>query len=163
MSVGCSLEPGEGRNPWLIVRHRPAFASGPQGDIKLRFSNIYTNKDLRGRHDHPNWPDLAGCGLGGAGQLFGLWEDRTRRPMLRPVSGTQAISVYRVLILGDGDAPTSPSKDTRLYLSPHGSDEISAESSQLRGAPTPIRTRVWLGQRPLAQEEVANAIVAGKL
>ena len=44
----CSLEPGgEGRNPWLIVRHRPAFASGPRGDIKLRFSNIYTNKDLK--------------------------------------------------------------------------------------------------------------------
>jgi hypothetical protein len=49
----CGLEPGdEGSNPRLIVRHRPAFIRGPQGDIKLRFDNIYTNKDLRGRHHH---------------------------------------------------------------------------------------------------------------
>jgi hypothetical protein len=47
------LESGdEDRNPRLIVRHCPAFARGPPGDIKLRFSNIYTNKDLRGRHHH---------------------------------------------------------------------------------------------------------------
>ena len=47
------LEPGdEGSNPWRIVRDRPAFARGPQGNIELRFGHINTNKDLRGRHHH---------------------------------------------------------------------------------------------------------------
>src|SRR5712691_11715471 len=41
------LEPRhEGGNPRLIVGYRPAFASGPQGDIKLSFSDINTNKKL---------------------------------------------------------------------------------------------------------------------
>jgi hypothetical protein len=45
------LEPGdEGDNPWRIVHDRPAFASGPQGDIEVRFGDIHTNKDLRHRH-----------------------------------------------------------------------------------------------------------------
>jgi hypothetical protein len=43
-----SLEPtAKSRNPCLIVWDRPAFARGPQGNIELRFSDIYTHKHLR--------------------------------------------------------------------------------------------------------------------
>jgi hypothetical protein len=45
-----SLEPDdEGGHPRRIVRNRPAFARGPPGEIALRFGDIQTNNDLRGR------------------------------------------------------------------------------------------------------------------
>jgi hypothetical protein len=44
------LEPGNtGRKPGLSVRDRPAFTWGPQGNIALRFGDLYANKNLRGR------------------------------------------------------------------------------------------------------------------
>jgi hypothetical protein len=43
---------GQGGNPRLIVRDRPTFARGAPGNIKVRFGNIYTNKDLRDSHDN---------------------------------------------------------------------------------------------------------------
>jgi hypothetical protein len=79
-----SLELGdEGRHPRVIVRHGPAGARGPQGDITLRFGNIDTNKDLRGRHDHSS--------LARPCRMRARWHrtpvralaERPRRPMLR--------------------------------------------------------------------------------
>jgi hypothetical protein len=45
-----SLEPtDQGSNPWLIVWNHPAFARWPQGNLELRFGDIYTHKHL-GQH-----------------------------------------------------------------------------------------------------------------
>jgi hypothetical protein len=46
------LEPTDkGSNPCPIVRDRPAFARRPQGNIELRFRDIYTHKHL-GQHPY---------------------------------------------------------------------------------------------------------------
>jgi hypothetical protein len=42
----------QGGNPRRIIRDRPTFPCGTQGNIKLRFGNIDTNTDLRDRHDN---------------------------------------------------------------------------------------------------------------
>jgi hypothetical protein len=48
-----ALEPlHQGGNPGVIVGHGPPFARGPQGNIKLGFGDIDTNKIRCGRHHH---------------------------------------------------------------------------------------------------------------
>jgi hypothetical protein len=42
------LEPDDkGGDPRLIVRDRPAFARGPQGDLELRCGDVQTNKERK--------------------------------------------------------------------------------------------------------------------
>jgi len=72
-------------------------------------------KDAGASITTPDGPDLARCGLSGAGQRYGLWENRTRRPTLRcglqrPRLDRSIVSPYGVT----GLPPRHTSKDTGL-------------------------------------------------
>jgi len=70
----------------------------------------------------PNRPDLAGYGLYGAGQLFGLWETRTRRPMLH--SGLGGPGLYRSIASAHGVPGILPRHPVPVKI--QGLSEISA-------------------------------------
>ena len=110
------LEPvHERRDPAGIVGDGPALPGGAQGNIELGFGHINTHKALA-RHSYALL-SARPCryGLNGTRQLYGLWgvQDVTTHAPLRS-RRTKAESVYHVRVLGDGDSPTSPLKDTRL-------------------------------------------------
>ena len=106
--------PGARRRGPPSLAHRsspPSVRPWAQGDSKVPFGNIANNKDLRGSHHH--------SALARPGRMRARWrrttvrarggQDATPHAPLRS-RRTQALSVYHVRILGDGDAPTSPIK-----------------------------------------------------
>src|SRR5205814_10732342 len=127
LQAACSFKHNQGGVEWLqpfhechnatgIVRHGPTLSRGAQRNIELGFRHINAHKAWLITHEELLSARPCTYGLSGTKHLYGLAavQDVTTHAPLRSQQ-TKAISVYHAQGLGDGDSPTSPTKDTRRF------------------------------------------------